>query len=102
MTNSSNTPTYNLQTIKNACASTATLSMTGSARRGASALGMEDQDVVDAIQSLNPNDFHKTMPSIKMPTAANQDVYKFDWRGTKIYAKFQDLGGLLVVSFKEK
>lgn len=94
--------TYNLQNIKDQFSSVSVLRMTLSARQGASELGMDDQDVVNAIKSLTSHDFHKTMPSEKMPSAAHFDVYKFVWEGNNIYAKFQDLNGLLVVSFKEK
>ena len=76
--------------------------MTGTARKGSFSLGMDDQSVVDAIQSLTTSDFYKSMPSEKKPLSPYHDVYKFDWSNKKIYAKFQDFGGLLVVSFKEK
>ncbi|MBM5096060.1 type II toxin-antitoxin system MqsR family toxin [Vibrio parahaemolyticus] len=102
MSTSFTTPTYNLSSLQQAFKSVNTLRMTGTARQGANALGMDDQDVVNAIQCLKPSDFYKTMPSAKMPTAANHDVYKFTWCGKEIYAKFQDLGGFIVVSFKEK
>lgn len=76
------------------------LRITGSSRKGALELGFEDQDIVDAIQSIKTTDFYKTMPSQKIPGSANHDVYKFSFKGIGIYAKFQNLNGFIVVSFK--
>jgi len=95
-------PTYNLSSIKSAMSSVASLRITGSSRQTIQLLGFDDQDVVDAIQSIKNSDFHKTMPSNQMPTAPNQDVYKFSYNGVEIYAKFQNLAGFIVVSFKER
>jgi hypothetical protein len=95
-------PTYSLQTIKNTFASTKTLRLTLCSSQGALELGMDSQDIVDAIKTLTSNDFYKTMASEKRPLAPHFDVYKFVWCGNKIYLKFQDLGGLIVVSFKKK
>ena len=47
-----NKPTYDLATIQSAFSSVNTLKMTGSARRGAFALGFSDQDIIDAIQAM--------------------------------------------------
>lgn len=100
MTVSFTTPTYNLASIKNSFSSVDKLRMTRVARQGAVTLGMDDGDVVDAIQSITSTDFHKTMPSEKMPHLANFDVYRMTWKSMNIYAKFQDIGGFMVVSFK--
>ncbi len=94
-------PTYNLSSIKKVLSSVDSLRMTGSSRATAFALGFEDQDIVDAIQSIQSTDFYKTMPSTAMPGSANHDVYKFSFKGIDIYAKFQNLNGFIVVSFKE-
>jgi len=95
-------PTYDLSSIKAALSSVGSLRMTGSSRVTAVALGFDDQDIVNAIQSIKSSDFYKTMPSQKMPSSPNQDVYKFQFKGIDIYAKFQNLCGFIVVSFKEK
>lgn len=95
-------PTYNLSSIKAALCSVSSLRMTGSSRITATALGFDDQDVVDAIQAIKSTDFYKTMPPIKMPSSPNHDVYRFSFKGVEIYAKFQNLCGFIVVSFKER
>lgn len=95
-------PTYNLDSIKTALSSVEKLTMTNIARGCASAMGMDDQDVVDVIQRLKPENFYKTMPSDKCPHLQQFDVYHGDWKGTDIYLKFQFFNGFLVVSFKEK
>ena len=100
MTVSFSNPTYNLESIKNSFSSVNKLRMTKVARQGAVALGMDDSDVIDAIQSITSANFHKTMPPDKMPHLANFDVYRITWKNTNIYTKFQDFGGFMVVSFK--
>ena len=86
--------------------------MTGSARRGAFALGFSDQDIVDAIQAISPADFFKSMAPTKVGFTAMQDVYKpvFPYKDENgavidvaLYVKFQILpSGELLLSFKEK
>lgn len=96
-------PTYDLSGIKQTFDSTAKLRMTGSARQGAISLGFSDQDVVDAIQALTPQDFHKTMKPTHSNFAAMQDVYKPTFKGVDLYVKFQRLSnGQLLLSFKRK
>jgi hypothetical protein len=94
------TPTYDLTTIKKSLSSVSKLRMTRSSRLDAVALGFDDQDIVDVIKAVKETDFHKTMPSIKFPQAANQDVYRVHWKSLYLYLKFQYLNGFLVVSFK--
>jgi motility quorum-sensing regulator/GCU-specific mRNA interferase toxin len=94
------TPTYDLTTVKKNLNSVSKLRMTKSSRLDAVALGFDDQDIVDVIKSVQDTDFHKTMPSIKIPHAPNQDVYKVHWKSLYLYLKFQNLNGFLVVSFK--
>lgn len=101
MTTSFTTSTYNLNTVKAALSSVSNLRMTGVARRGAVSLGMDDSDIVNAIQSLKISDFYKTMASEKMPQYGNMDVYKTNWNGQNIYMKFQNIAGFIVVSFKQ-
>lgn len=74
--------------------------MTKTARRGATSLGFDDQDIVDAIQSITSSHFYKTMPS-DTSGYPHHDVYKFVFKNVYIYLKFQDLAGHMVVSFKE-
>ena len=93
------TPTSNLKDIKKALSSVKTLRMTGSSRFDATNLGLDDQDIVDAIQNIQDLDFYKSMPSYNS-TFPYQDVYKFNWRSLYIYAKFQNVNGYFVLSFK--
>jgi len=93
-------PTYQLQDIKNALNRVSKLRMTRVARQGANELGMDDQDIINAIQAITPSQFYKTMPSNKLPNALYLDVYRTHWNGKNVYAKFQDVCGFLVVSFK--
>ena len=54
-------PTFNLASIKSSLDSIQKLRTTGRARVDYTALGFSEQDVVDAIASIKPSDFHKTM-----------------------------------------
>lgn len=94
------TPTYDLCVVQQAMNNVGKLRMTKRARTDAVALGLDDQDIVDVIQSIGPRDFYKTMPSLKLPDAQYQDVYKVVWEELYLYIKFQYIGGYLVVSFK--
>ncbi|WP_394230926.1 type II toxin-antitoxin system MqsR family toxin, partial [Shewanella colwelliana] len=75
------------------------LRMIKTARIDATGLGFDDQDIIDAIQSINNKDFYKTMPS-RTPGYPYHDVYKFMFKDVYVYLKFQDLNGHMVVSFK--
>ncbi len=92
-------PSYDLESIQQALNSVSKLRMTMSARKGAISLGLDDQDIIDAIQSIDHRDFYKTMPS-NNPIFPYQDVYKFHWQALAIYAKFQNVNGYFVLSFK--
>ena len=94
-------PTFNLASIKSSLDSIQKLRTTGRARVDYTALGFSEQDVVDAIASIKPSDFHKTMASDKMPIYGNFDVYKTSHKGINVYLKFQSINGFIVVSFKE-
>ncbi|MEA9419908.1 MULTISPECIES: type II toxin-antitoxin system MqsR family toxin [Aeromonas] len=93
-------PTFNLSSIKNEFNNISKLRTTLTARKGYTELGFSDQDVVDAISSIDESEFHKTMPSNAMP-GYSFDVYKTTFKGKKIYVKFQNINGFIVVSFKE-
>lgn len=102
MTTSFTNSTFNLATIKSTFSSISKLRTTSVAREGYTAMGMDDADVVAAIQALKENDFYKTMPSEKCPQYGNFDVYKSKWNGLDIYMKFQNINGFIIVSFKER
>jgi hypothetical protein len=78
------------------------------ATRDAFALGLLTEDVWLAIQDLDPDEFHKTMPSEAFPDTM-LDVYHCTYGKKLIYLKFQVLESskallqkLNVVSFKAK
>ncbi len=100
MSKSSKKPTYQLVDIKSSLKSIDTLNTTQSALLGAYALGMDEQDIIDAIQQLDNSDFHKTMSPINPKFLSNHDVYKTKFNGFDVYCKFQKVGNMLLVSFK--
>jgi len=97
------TPAYDLDTIKRSLSSVDNLRMTGSAQAAMVSLGFDESDVINVIQALTPNDFHKSMAPRKPGFINWQDVYRPFYSGIQLYMKFQ-LGpkGQVVVSFKEK
>jgi len=101
MTESKN-PKYDLSSIKLAFNTTDKLVMTFTAMNDQYALGFNDQDVVDAIQTLTNSDFYKSMPPIREGFTAWQDVYKTKFKEKNLYIKFQiDLKGEMIISFKD-
>jgi hypothetical protein len=95
-------PAYPLGRIKAALASPARLNRTISAAKGAEALGMNTEMVVDVIARLTARDFEKSMPSDRDPSI-RQDVYKPVVAGQELYVKFTTdaQGAPLLISFKE-
>ena len=59
--------------------------------------------MIEAIQSLRPSDFYKSMTAYADPRLW-QDVYHARFRDTELYLKFtiKPGGGYLLLSFKEK
>ncbi|KTC81953.1 type II toxin-antitoxin system MqsR family toxin [Legionella cincinnatiensis] len=101
--NESHAPSYHLNDIKKAFNSANKLNMTVSAKQEQIMLGFTDQDVVDAIQNLQWNDFYKSMAPKNKGFFAWQDVYKSHFKGVDLYIKFQvGTRGELILSFKEK
>lgn len=99
----SNKPRYDLNTIKIAFDEVDKLKMTATAMQGQYELEFSDQDVVDAIQALGDDDFHKSMPPIKKGFTEWQDVYKSIFKEKELYIKFQiDRHGEMIISFKAK
>ncbi|MDR3477952.1 MAG: type II toxin-antitoxin system MqsR family toxin [Gammaproteobacteria bacterium] len=100
---SSKKPKYNLDTIKLAFNTIDKLNMTASAMNGQYELGFSDKDVVDTIQALTSNDFHKSMPPEREGFSAWHDVYKPTFKHVKLYVKFQiDKRGEIIISFKAR
>ena len=93
---------YDLEAIKSIFSDIDSLRVTGSALKGARAMGFNRQDIVDAIQALERDDFVKSMTTYN-DHKVWQDVYNLSFRGFVIYIKFQlDDQGHFVISFKEK
>lgn len=85
-----------------AFARTKQLRITASGLQGARAMGFSSQDIIDAIHSLQRNDFVKSMTTYH-DHHVWQDVYNVSFKGYLIYIKFQvDEQGHFVISFKEK
>lgn len=93
-------PSYDLRLIQKSLSTVKSLRMTLSSRKDAFSLGFDDDEIVSVIQSIAPEDFYKSMPSLKMPDLPNQDVYRVFWNRLYLYIKFQYVNGFLVVSFK--
>lgn len=103
MTLLKHTPTYDLNSIKEAFDCPENLVMTSSAKRGQVELDLSDCEVVTVIQSLTTKDFYKSMPPVHENFVAWQDVYKARFNHIDLYIKFQvNANRELIVSFKEK
>ena len=95
-------PHHDLARIKVAFSSKDRLNRTVTAMRGAEALSMDEQGVVDIVSGLAPRDFEKSMTSLT--DARNwQDVYRPTVDGRALYVKFtlDAQGQYLLISFKE-
>lgn len=97
-------PHHSLARIKEKFARVSTLEVTRTAIDGARALGYSLEDMVEAVQSLDPSDF------IKSETAHNplnprvwHDTYNLPWDGRWLYMKFagETLIDVRLTSFKE-
>ncbi len=95
-------PSFALADIKAAFADRAHLNRSFVSKQGADDLGMDDAEVVAAIQALTLADFEKSMTSMAN-SKIWQDVYKPDVGGRTLYVKFtlDARGALFLISFKE-
>jgi len=93
-------PAYGLDEVKRLVACGA-FAITRSAAAGASALYLDESDIVECVASLEERDFYKSMPS-HWDSALFQDVYKRPFQGFRLYVKVQISAGgrAVVVSFK--
>ena len=73
---------------------------TATALSGASALGFDFDDVVAVVQSLEPEDFYKSMTTVA-DHRIWQDVYRPVTVAGPVYLKLTVISEVLVVSFKE-
>jgi len=96
-------PSYDLRAIKSAFSGVDRLNVTGSALRGAAALGYGRRDMVEVIQGLQPRHFYKSMTSFA-DHRQWQDVYHAPSDQGLLYVKFtaDAVTEFLLLSFKEK
>jgi motility quorum-sensing regulator/GCU-specific mRNA interferase toxin len=96
-------PRHNLEKIKSVFSTRKSLNITGSALRDAASLGYGSEEIIAVIQSIEPDHFHKTMPSEKRP-GLWQDVYRVPDRGMELYVKFTSdtVTEFKLLSFKER
>jgi len=94
-------PTYDLREIQ-AKVRAGLYWITYSARRGGSAIGFSEEDIVSCVLSLRGPDFYKTMEADAAP-GLWQDVYRPVYGQTALYVKLQIErdGDAIVISFKE-
>lgn len=77
-------------------------SITSTALQDSMALGIDRACILEMVCSLTAKDFYKSMTSYSDPQSW-QDVYHpRTENGLTIYMKLTILGGVLVLSFKEK
>lgn len=74
--------------------------VTGSARAGAAALGLELADMLTVLMALTPADFHKSMTT-HVDHTIWQDVYRPNTPVGDVYLKLTVIDDVLIVSFKE-
>ena len=96
-------PTYDLDAFKATFDSTEKLAVTGTALRGAAALGYGRAEIVDTIQTMQRNQFYKSMTSYA-DFRLWQDVYHVPSSVGMLYVKFtaDAITEFLLLSFKEK
>ena len=96
-------PTYPLAEIKADVANPTTRLISRTARKDSVCLGMNENDIVSVVQDLSSSNFIKTMIGKDDPRIMH-DVYKYSWRGIRLYLKFIRNHGatnIMVVSCKE-
>lgn len=96
-------PTYDLDAIKAAFSSAQELRATGTAIKGAAALGFGRAEIVAMIQTIERRQFFKSMTAYADHTVW-QDVYHVPSEQGVLYIKFtaDAVAEFLLLSFKEK
>ncbi|MHB8708414.1 MAG: type II toxin-antitoxin system MqsR family toxin [Desulfuromonadales bacterium] len=96
-------PTYDLDAFKATFATVERLAVTGTALRGAAALGFGRTEMVSTIQSMQRGHFYKSMTAYADPRLW-QDVYHVPSPVGILYVKFtaDAITEFLLLSFKEK
>ncbi len=96
-------PTYDLEAFKAVAGTLNGLNATGSAIRGAAAIGFGRTDIVAAIRTMQRSQFYKSMTS-HADHRLWQDVYHVPSESGLLYVKFtaDAVTEFLLLSFKEK
>lgn len=97
-------PHHSLAAIKSKFATMETLEITRTAVEGARALGYALEDVVEAVQALEPGDFVKSETAHSPPNSRVwHDTYNLPWEDRWLYLKFagETLIDVTLTSFKE-
>jgi motility quorum-sensing regulator/GCU-specific mRNA interferase toxin len=96
-------PTYDLDAFKAAFDSVEKLHVTGTALKGAAALGFGRADIVATLQTMQRSHFHKSMTAYA-DHRIWQDVYYVPSPAGALYVKFtaDAVTEFLLLSFKEK
>ena len=97
-------PHHDLAAVKSKFAQVATLEITRSAVQGAHALGYGLEDIVEAVQALEPGDFVKSETAHSPPNSRVwHDTYNLPWDDRWLYLKFagETLIDVTLTSFKE-
>jgi Txe/YoeB family toxin of Txe-Axe toxin-antitoxin module len=101
----SSKPKYDLSKIKTLLCDSDAYHITLEAHHGAAELGyMDAESILDMIENIQEDDFHKSMPSERIQ-GLWQDVYRVNDGNNKIYIKLQlSVNGekVVVVQFKKK
>jgi motility quorum-sensing regulator / GCU-specific mRNA interferase toxin len=96
-------PTYDLDAFKAAFGSVEKLQATGTALRGAAALGFGRAEIVATLQTMQRAHFYKSMTAYA-DHRVWQDVYHVPSQAGVLYVKFtaDAVTEFLLLSFKEK
>lgn len=96
-------PTYDLDAFKAAFSSVEKLAITGTALRSATALGFGRAEIVGTIQTMERQNFYKSMTSYS-DSRLWQDVYHVPSEAGMLYMKFtaDAVTEFLLLSFKER
>jgi motility quorum-sensing regulator/GCU-specific mRNA interferase toxin len=98
------TPTYDLERVQQFVGQGGlSCVITTAAYDGAGEWEWERQEIIEAVLSLAPQHFYKTMEAEKRP-GLWQDVYHLPFRGVELYIKLQidPAGFAAVVQFKRR
>ena len=96
-------PTYDLEAFKASFSTIEKLALTGTALKGAAAIGFGRLEIVNTIQKMQRTHFYKSMTS-HTDARLWQDVYHVPSDAGVLYVKFSAdaITEFLLLSFKEK